>query len=374
MKLSIALAFIIFLGLTTHAQSDSALYSFFVAGHTYGSPGIDNEGFHPPFKQKFDYIQSRPEIEFGVLTGDIVSSNPNEEDWDEIDADIDSLGLPVYFAVGNHDMENRPLYESRYGITYYYFSYQNDLFIVLDPNLDEWNISGLQLQFLQDIISENATSADNIYVFFHQILWRESDNQFNYIFFNSIEGRADSINFWSELMPVFQDLSNEVIMFAGDLGASWSSDVTYDHFDNITLIASGMGDEEGENFIVVNVNTDKSLNYDLICLSDTNLNCLGALNDYLVVSELVGIEERFTENSLHPILYPNPTSDYLTISINTSRNTTIQLFNLQAELVLEEHFLYEYEHTIDLRDIPKGIYLLRIVNDLDQSTLRVILE
>lgn len=125
-----------------------AQYSFFVAGHTYGQPGINNEGFHPPFKEKFEYIQSRGEIVFGVLTGDIVKPNPTEQDWDEIDADIIELGLPVYFAVGNHDMENRPLFESRYGITYYHFIYNSDLFIVLDPNIDGWNISGEQLVFL----------------------------------------------------------------------------------------------------------------------------------------------------------------------------------------------------------------------------------
>ena len=62
---------------------------------------MNNIGFHPPFKQKFNYILSRPEIEFGVLTGDIVSPFPSIQDWDEIDADIDNLGLPVYFAVGN---------------------------------------------------------------------------------------------------------------------------------------------------------------------------------------------------------------------------------------------------------------------------------
>ena len=31
-------------------------YSFFIAGHTYGAPGIDNEGVHPPFKNKVDCV------------------------------------------------------------------------------------------------------------------------------------------------------------------------------------------------------------------------------------------------------------------------------------------------------------------------------
>ena len=36
----------------THGQGDSTSYSFFVAGHVYGAPGVNNVGVHPPFKQK----------------------------------------------------------------------------------------------------------------------------------------------------------------------------------------------------------------------------------------------------------------------------------------------------------------------------------
>lgn len=46
---------------TIYSQEDSILYSFLVADHTYGKPGVNNKGFHPPFKDKFQYIQSRPE-------------------------------------------------------------------------------------------------------------------------------------------------------------------------------------------------------------------------------------------------------------------------------------------------------------------------
>jgi len=64
----------------THGQSDSSSYSFFVAGHVYGAPGVNNVGFHPPFKHKLAYIQGRPEISLGVLLGDIVSPYPIAQD------------------------------------------------------------------------------------------------------------------------------------------------------------------------------------------------------------------------------------------------------------------------------------------------------
>ena len=89
--------------------SDKIDYSFFVAGHTYGKPGMDNAGVHPPFKDMFELINKDEYIQFGVLTGDIVIIG-TETNWNEIDADILTLNKPVYFAVGNHDMTDRPLF------------------------------------------------------------------------------------------------------------------------------------------------------------------------------------------------------------------------------------------------------------------------
>lgn len=349
-------------------QNDSIRYSFFVAGHTYGKPGANNVGFHPEFMKQFPYIQGRTEIRFGVLTGDIVSANPTAQDWDEIDSDIETLGLPTYFAVGNHDMEDRDLYESRYGDTYYEFEYGDDLFIVLDPNLDEWNISGDQLAFLKDVLNAKAPTVENIFVFFHQILWKGEEPGFDYISWNSESGRASSINFWSEVEPLFHTLPNQVVMFAGDLGASWASAVTYDSFDNITLIATGMGHEDGENFVVVNVQEDNTISYDLICLSDPDINCLGELTDYLRVSEVMHAHGSST------LLYPNPASDQFIISTGNKEAYTIQLFDLRGALIMSVEISDQYEYSIDASQLKSGFYIVRIFGDDLETTSKIIVE
>jgi len=100
------------------AQTVLLAYSFFIAGHSSGKFGENNVDLYPVFKEKFGYIQNREEMQFGFLLGDIGSPHKTAQDWDEEDADNNSLGFPVFFAVGNHDMENRPLYENRYGISY----------------------------------------------------------------------------------------------------------------------------------------------------------------------------------------------------------------------------------------------------------------
>lgn len=257
------------------------VYSFFVAGHTYGKAGVNNEGLHPPFKAEFPYIKSRPEVKFGVLTGDIVAPKPLLKDWIEVDADVKTLGVPVYFAVGNHDMENRPIYEERYGTTYQQFIQHNDLFIILDPNIDHWNITGEQLAFLKKTVEENKNNVDNIYVFFHQLLWKKTNSKYEKIRTNSSSGRAAKINFWTTIEPIFHGLPNQVFMFAGDLGAgSWANNLFYDQYDNITLVASGMGDGDGDNYIIVNVDENKLVTYDLICLNKEDQLCTKDLVDY----------------------------------------------------------------------------------------------
>jgi len=255
-------------------------YSFFVAGHVYGKPGVDNIGFHPPFRQKFDLIKNDSSIKFGVLTGDIVSSGTTTN-WDEIDRDVEELGIEVHFTVGNHDMSDRKLFETRYGRTFYSYSYNKDLFIVLDPNLDGWNISHEQLQFLKDELKQKSADADHVFVLFHQVLWWAEDNIFKNVDINSLDGRADTINYWDEVEPLFHSLPLPVFLFAGDVGAFATGDeFMYYRYDNITLITSGMGGEVRDNFVIVDVYSDKTISFRLIALNGSDINALGKLEDY----------------------------------------------------------------------------------------------
>lgn len=257
-------------------------YSFFVAGHSYGHPGTNNVGLHPPFVSKFEMIKNDSLMDFGFLTGDIVSfSTP--VDWNEVDAQILDLEMPVYFAAGNHDITNREAYENRYGSTYYSFVHQNDLFITLDPNYDQWNITNDQLIFLDSVLTVHAASVNNIFVFFHQVLWWSPENEYASVIVNSIDDKADTINFWTEVEPRFNALENNVFMFAGDVGAYANGDeFMYHSYDNLTLVASGMGGGVRDNFVIADVYADKSVSFRLISLNTSEIDALGKLEDYVL--------------------------------------------------------------------------------------------
>ena len=283
----------IFFSCEDNLKDDS--YSFFIAGHTYGKPGngVLRNGLHPPFKNKFELIRQNKSIEIGFFLGDIVWES-NEESWNNVDKDLIDIGKPIFFAVGNHDIENREIFESRYGNTYYHFIYKGDLFITLDPSIDNWNISNEQLEYLKETLNSN-NNVDNIFIFFHQLLWWSNDNIYQNVRLNSKEGRAELINFWSEVEPLFSSLKNEVIMMAGDLGAGeWADSFMFHNYDNITFIASGMGgcgtnnclgNDDGignDNFVIINVDNNKEVSYELVAINRNNTNELGKLTDYIL--------------------------------------------------------------------------------------------
>jgi len=370
MKKNIIVLLYVLLSLNNLAQVENEAYSFFIAGHTYGLSGVNNPGLHPPFLDKFDYIQSRPEISFGVLTGDIVSANPVAQDWDEVDQDIENLGLPIYFAVGNHDMENRPLFEERYGDTYFNFIIENDLFIVLDPNLDGWSITEDQLTFLQNTLMENHDNVDNIFVFFHQILWREDDNIYYNQNPNSNAGREEPVNFWPTILPLFTAIENHTVFCAGDGGAgSWSIDFMYDAFDNIEFIASGMGEGIGDNFVVINVAEDKSLDYDLICLNEEELECFGELTDYQIT--LLDVNEIPPSKNK---IYPNPVVTDLVVEVEERfLEAKMELINVQGEIVFTDKIKNNIVQ-ISTETLRNGIYTFRLIDDKEVITKKLIIQ
>ncbi len=344
-----------------NAQENEAGYAFFVAGHVYGNALYEEKGLYQPFKNYFEYINSRDEIQLGFFTGDIVAPFPNENDWDKVDADLNLLEVPVYFAVGNHDMENRSLFEERYGKTYYSFEYKNDLFIVLDPNIDGWNISGEQLEFLKNKINNIPDNSNNVFIFMHQLIWVPGNKKYADIKLNSFAGKKDTINYSNEIYPLLSGLENHVCVFGGDLGgASWSSDIMFDNMDNITYLAGGMGEGNGDNFVVVNVKPDKNIEYDLICLDEQDTLC----KSYSSLLDIPG-ERNIELNKLK--LFPNPAHKNLTVESFYPGSIIVEIINIYGQKVSTFEISGYGNKELNISNIPDGYYILGPVNNKSKN-------
>jgi len=56
----------------------------------------------------------------------------------------------------------------------------------------------------------------------------------------------------------------------------------YDHYDNITFVASGMGEGDGDNFVFVMVDDDGNVSFELIAINGDDIHALGKLEDYIL--------------------------------------------------------------------------------------------
>ena len=255
-------------------------YAFFVAGHVSGNPSNFHQGLHPPFKERLFLINEDSSLSFGVLNGDMVKKG-STQNFTALRDDLAQISAPIYFVAGNHDVTDRPLYEANFGESYYAFKQQHELFIILDSNLDGWNISGDQLEFLREALSSAGEEVSTVFIFVHHLLWWSRENIFKDVRINSSTGRHDRINFYEEILPLVQALERPVYFIAGDVGAqATGSEIVYHREGQITYLASGMGGGVRDHFLKFTIETDQQIKMEIIALNGDDPYALGDIEDY----------------------------------------------------------------------------------------------
>lgn len=85
----------------------------------------------------------------------------------------------------------------------------------------------------------------------------------------------------------------------------------------------------------------------------------------------VGVKERDL-NEIEWLLYPNPASDELTVTIpNISEKLHLQLLDVNGKQLLEQSFKISTQ--LDVGDLPKGVYVLKIMGANANLSKRVVL-
>jgi hypothetical protein len=329
------------------AQNSSPIYSFFVAGHAYGNPNNPHYGLHYPFVDYIPKINSYPNIELGFFTGDVVVSSTSDY-WDAAIADINKLNQTTYIAAGNHDMSSE--FTNRFGNYFSSFIQNNDLFIVLTPGLDSWNISGNQLEFLTNTIDNNYTSVNNIFILMHELIWWSPDNEYQNVKINYTPHYPGSTNFETLVKPLLLSYPNHFTIFAGDLGATTQvSAYMYHSFDNITLIGSGMGGGHQDNIVITEIYEDH-IYYNLIAINGDDPKALGELTDYSILN--VSEPNKSYEISIKP----NPVISKLVIDIPI-HEYSYSVINMKGVEIASGQ---KNNQIINVSQIPEGLYILRI--------------
>ena len=226
-------------------------YSFFIAGHTYGSPNGKNLGIYPKFYNEL--LNNKNNFDFGILAGDVTRQG-DEISWDFFDNQIKNFDYRIYIAPGNHDIgssaidEKKISFKKRYGNLYRSFKFKNDLFIILNPYEDRWSIKNEQLDFLKKELKNNFQLVDNIFIITHPAIY--INQKFNIKVHNFV-GAGKNINFWDEIYPLFKKYNNNYYIIAGDVGGYHNGYELFCHkFENKIFLASGMGGGVHDNYLI----------------------------------------------------------------------------------------------------------------------------
>jgi hypothetical protein len=233
-------------------------YSFIVAGHTYGAHARTTPGLHPPFLAKLP-----KDIDSSVfalfLTGDLVNQS-SKTNWNQVKVDLSTLPIPSYYIMGNHDAD--PLgyaaFNEKHGGTFYSFSHQNDLYIILNSTKKERSISSDQVDFLKGVIVGSVSK--RVFIFIHELIWN-SDAKYRGVMSNSRSRYNEMVrysNFWSDIFPLLSaEKERSFYIMAGDVGGNTDAvSAFYDTRENVKLVASGMGEVADENYLKVHVSDD----------------------------------------------------------------------------------------------------------------------
>lgn len=115
-------------------RNNPSNFQFAIIGDRTG--GANVEGTFALAMEQLNLLQP----EFVINVGDIIEGYTDEkaqlnEMWDEVDSITAKLQMPFFYTIGNHDVGNavaKDVWLERHGSDYYYFVYQDVLFLVLN--------------------------------------------------------------------------------------------------------------------------------------------------------------------------------------------------------------------------------------------------
>ncbi len=221
-------------------EVEGAQYSFIVSGHFYGDGG--NKSHFPvnTLLANLDWVNGSNAamlVCLGDLFKDISNDIPNYRT-----SLFDKLEMPLINAVGNHDLTDN-IYQDNFGETAFSFEVNADIHIVLDTERDNGDISGTQLDLINDA-AEKVKKGDvsNVFIYMHRTIWKEAYTEMDGIFEDNTQSLGGT-NYESEVLPVLKEMGKKshVYLFSGSLGSAPASFFHfYDKDNNVKIIATAI--------------------------------------------------------------------------------------------------------------------------------------
>lgn len=259
--------------------------AFYVIGYAYGAPSEGENGIHAPVVRYLEQQKENTLLQFGVFTGDLVSSG-TDDSFADFRRTLGRMGKHYYAVPGNHDRQIPGLFEKHFGKSARWVLRGSTLFFFLDSNTPGWNIPPEQLAMIRETLErkKNTRSIGNIFVFTHQLIWWEPDEpRFGGFAPNSLAWKQGygASNFREEVVPLFDALPYPVFFIAGDSGAfANGNEIYFAKEGKNTYIAQGVGGSVRDSALEVSVFRNGEVRFDLVALNGDDPRALGRIEEY----------------------------------------------------------------------------------------------
>lgn len=288
----------------------SVSYSFIVSGHFHGSSTSQSTFPAATLLASLDTINSLKAsmlISLGDLFIDV-----NEMYINHYQKSLfDKLEMPIFNAVGNHDLSNNNYYEKVFGKTFFSFTNHSELFIVLNTEINDGSIKDEQLLFLKNTLNiAHSGKIKNIFIFSHRPVWSENNSSYQDFFKGNTRTVFGENNFEDDIKPLLTELSKEksIYWMSGSMADAPASFFYHKELEtNITFIQTAIRDLPRDAVLQVNVD-DGRVTFNGISLTGQALQPIESFNiDYW--KKNVAIEEPFNYRLL-PFLTTKMISHY----------------------------------------------------------------
>jgi hypothetical protein len=269
--------------LAAHALNGRALpplegdgsYSFLVGGHLYGSPK-NTASIYPSASLlgSLDRLEESGAAFFMGL-GDIVRYLTPKHLYGLRTGFVDALDMPLFNAVGNHDVAVRDVWLREYPHpTAGFLEYGPVLHLVLDTEADSGRIAGRQLEWFTTMLEHARTSESirTVVIHSHKLVWADAREEFEIVarFVNARRGYVEDDGFVREVLPSVRALAahKPVVWMSGDIGIEGRLPLFFHREADVDLsyVAVGIGDTGDDALLQVFVAPDGALAFGVVRL------------------------------------------------------------------------------------------------------------
>jgi hypothetical protein len=261
-------------------QDTAVNYSFIVSGHFYGASTNASTFPASSLLANIDQLNSQ-QAAFLISLGDLFM-DVNDDYLDHYRKSLfNKIKIPLFNAVGNHDVSNGNKYEKLFGPTYFSFRKETELFFVLNTEMDDGSIKNEQLDLLRNELQpDKLASVKNIYIFSHRPVWAEHLNKYKKLFSGNTRTTFGRNNFMEDVLPLLQSVSRKkYVCWMSGSTAGGPASFFYDKHEetNITFMQTAIRDQPWDAVLLVKIE-NSNVFYSGISFTGQKLNPVQSYN------------------------------------------------------------------------------------------------